>query len=428
MEQQDPVPGPKDPCMTRQHHVVYLLHSLGRGGTENGVVNLLNRMDHDRFRFTIALVQRERSMLERVERAGVDVVTVGKRWGNDPLFPIKLTQLFRKLKPDLVHTRGFACIEGIPAARLAGVPAIVHSEHGRDVDEAHRMKPRRAALRRILYPMADVVMTVSDELRNSILAQVKTNPGKLVCLPNGVDLERFRAMPTAAASRRLLGLPETGLMIGSVGRHDPVKDYGSLLRAFARLRTDHAGLGLVLCGDGPQHAALRDAATALGVADDVHFLGFRDDIANVLSAIDLFVLPSLTEGMSNALLEAMASGLPCVATEVGGNGEILEHGRTGFLVPPSDPERLRAALRRLVDSEKLARRMGDAGRLRVATRFSLDAMIARYEDLYLGTLARSSRQRPDVVPVLPQEPPAEPAKPKSRAARRRAAARVGGDA
>ncbi len=388
--------------MAEPYHVLYLLHSLGRGGTENGVVNLINRMDPKRFRFTLALIKRDREMLDRVDRVGIPVVTVGRRWGNDPLFPIKLMTLFRRLKPDLVHTRGFSCIEGVASARLGGVPAVIHSEHGRDADEVHRMKIRRAALRRVLYRMTDLVVTVSEELRNSILAQVKTPADKIACLPNGVDLRRFRSLPRKETARRELGLPSDATVIGSVGRHDPVKDYGSLLRAFARIRSQRKGVRLLLAGDGPQNAALRNAADALGIAGDVHFLGWSDDIQNILAATDVFVLPSLTEGMSNALLEAMAAGLPCVATEVGGNGELIDQGTTGLLVPPSNPERLGAALERLVSNAALRQQMGEAGRARVTAQFSLDAMVARYEDLYLGAIEK--RLRTPLTPVLPPVP------------------------
>ena len=395
--------------MSSPYHVVYLLHSLGRGGTENGVVNLLNRMDPERFRFTLALIRRERDMLRRVEREGVEVVTVGKRWGNDPLFPLKLATLFRRLGPDLVHTRGFACIEGLPAARIAGVKAVVHSEHGRDVEEVGRMRQRRAALRTVLYPMADVVATVSTELGDWIARHVRVRRDKLVTMPNGVDVDRFTALPNAAAARRALGIPENARVIGSVGRHDPVKDYGSLLRAFVRIHDALPDVHLVLVGDGPQHAALRSAASDLYVDGRVHFAGWSDDLPASLAAFDVFVLPSVTEGMSNALLEAMAAGLPCVATEVGGNAEVVEHGRTGTIVPARDPLALAASLRTLLDDDEERARAGAAGRVRAAAHFSLPAMVARYEDLYLGLLEKDRRRASDSRPKrdAPADVPAD---------------------
>ena len=147
--------------MREPWHILYVLHCLGGGGTENGVVNLLNRADPDRFRFTLVLLRAERELLDRIERPGVDVVTVARKWGNDPLHVLRMIRTIRRARPDLVHTRGFSCIESLAAARLAGVRAVVHGEHGRDADEADAMKPRRAALRSFLYRYADQVVTVS---------------------------------------------------------------------------------------------------------------------------------------------------------------------------------------------------------------------------------------------------------------------------
>lgn len=382
-------------------HIVYVLHSLGRGGMENGVVNILNRADPARFRFTVVLLEKERAMLERVERPGVNVLTIRRRWGNDPLFPAGIFSLCRREEPDLVHTRGFSAIEGLAAARLAGVKAVMHSEHGRDVDEAHRMKPRRALARTILYKFADRVVTVSDELRASILAEVRVPAEKVTCLPNGVDLARFDRRHAREHMRYVLGIPQDARVVGTVGRHDPVKDYPSLLRAFASVQTASRRAWLVLCGDGPEGARLRTMAQDLGIADRTVFTGFRDDVPDVLSAFDIFCLPSVTEGMSNAILEAMASRLPCVATRVGGNGELVTHGVTGLLVPTLNPDRLAESLTYLVTDEVAAARMSKASRDRAESRFSLDGMVRNYEDLYETLVHGAPAPRPTAPTTLP---------------------------
>lgn len=400
--------------MAEPYHILYVLHSLGRGGTENGVVNLLNRMDPARFRFTIALTERNRDMLERVERPGVEVVSVRRRWGNDPLYPAQLYALCRRIRPDLIHTRNFSCIEGLAAGRLAGVRAVLHSEHGRDVDEAVSFKRRRVFLRSLLYRFADRVVTVSEELREALLAQVDVAPEKLQCVPNGVDLGRFAVRGGREKVRREFGVAPGEVVIGSLGRHDPVKDYRSLIRGFASLvasrRNDPSlpRVRLVLCGEGPEHAALRALAAELGLADDVVFPGFRNDVPDVLAAFDAFVLPSVTEGMSNAILEAMATGLPCIATQVGGNGELVSHGVNGLLVPPASPESLAAAMHVVADDADERHRMGHASRRRAEFRFSLDGMIARYEDLYEGLILGGPRHVPSVRPVT-RRPAVRPA-------------------
>jgi sugar transferase (PEP-CTERM/EpsH1 system associated) len=394
--------------MSKPLHIVYVLHSLGRGGMENGVVNILNRADPARFRFTVVLLEKERAMLERVERPGVDVITIRRRWGNDPLFPAGIYNLCRRAEPDLVHTRGFSAIEGLAAARLAGVKAVMHSEHGRDVDEAHRMKPRRAWARTILYKFADRVVTVSEELRASLLAEVRVPAAKVTCLPNGVDLARFDRRFSREHMRYELGIPQDARVIGTVGRHDPVKDYPSLLRAFASVQEQSRRAWLVLCGDGPEGPRLRTMAQDLGIADRTVFTGFRDDVPDVLSAFDVFCLPSVTEGMSNAILEAMASRLPCVATRVGGNGELVTHGVTGLLVPTQNAERLAESLTYLVSDEDVCAQMARASRARAEARFSLDGMVRNYEDLYETLVHGAPTRRPVVVPATPVAVPVAP--------------------
>ena len=406
-------PDAPDAPAPRPWHVAYVLHSLGRGGTENGVVNLVNRMDRERFRFTLVLLTPDRALLERVDRPLVETVTVGRRAGRDPFLALRLARLLRRLAPDLVHTRGFSALDGVLAARLAGVPWVVHSEHGRDLEEAHGMRARRALARRVLYRLADAVVTVSEELGDWIAAQARVPRSRLLEIPNGVDVRRFRALPERGAARARLGLPAQGRVVGTVGRQDPVKDHGALLRAFARLHAAHPDVWLAMVGDGPRHAALRSAARDLLVDDRVAFAGHRDDVAEVLPAFDVFALPSVTEGMSNALLEAMAAGLPCVATAVGGNPELVEHRRSGLLVPAGDVPALAAALGQVLGRPHLARKLALAGRRRVEERFTLAAMVARYEGLYASLLEKG---------VGVASPPGSRTAPQGRGAGRPAAA------
>lgn len=393
--------------MSTPLHVLYILHSLGMGGMENGVVNLLNRTDPARFRFTVALLERPRTMLDRVERPGVDVVSIRRRWGNDPTVPAQIFALCRRIRPDVVHTRGFSAIEGLPAARFAGVRGVMHSEHGRDVDEAQRMKPRRAFWRTQMFRFADRVVTVSEELRASILSEVNVRPAKVQCIANGVDLRRFDRRLARERVRRDLGIPVGAPVIGTVGRHDPVKDYPTLLRAFADVSAARPDARLLMCGDGPTHAELRRLADELGIAGRTVFTGYRDDVPDILGAMDAFVLPSVTEGMSNAILEAMASRLPTVATRVGGNGELVIHGVTGTLVPCSAPGPMADALRLLVADPATATRMGEAARRRAETRFSIEGMVRGYESVY-ETLVHGAPSRTPAPVVAPESPAPAP--------------------
>lgn len=371
--------------MSCPFHLVYVLQSLGGGGMENGVVNLLNHMDRERFRVTLVLMEPEARLADRIRRPGTEIVQVPRRPGRDPFYALRLAAQLRELAPDLVHTRGFTSIDGLAAARLAGVRAIVHSEHGRDVDEADRMRLRRRVMRTALYPFARCIGTVSAELGESLLANVRFPRAKLRLLANGVDLSRFDGTRRHGRVRRELGCPEERVVFVSVGRHDPVKDYPTLLRAFAAAGTTNDS-DLWLLGRGPRTEELQGLADELGVSARVRFLGFRDDVSDVLLDADAFVLPSVTEGMSNALLEAMACGLPTVATRVGGNPELVVDRVTGALVPVGEQGPLEVELSRLAEDVATRERWGSAARRRVEEEFSLPAMVARYERMYLELL------------------------------------------
>ena len=211
-------------------------------------------------------------------------------------------------------------------------------------------------------------------------------------IPSGVDTERFA--PTAvdrAAAKRALGLPEGAPAIGTVGRLEARKGTRTLIEALARLDGAIGDAHLVVAGDGPLREELAGLAARLGVADRVRLLGNRDDVRDVLAALDVFALPSLTEGMSNALLEAMAMALPLVATAVGGNPEVVTDAEHGLLVPPGDPEPLARAIGRLLANREDGARMGAAARRRVEERYGARAMVRELEGVYAAVAARAAR-------------------------------------
>ncbi len=386
--------------------IVQVVNSLGTGGVENGVVNLVNRLPAERYRFAIVTLRPVWSLRARIRRPGVPCLSVGKREGNDPLLPLRLSLLFRRLGPALVHTRNWSTIEGVFAARLAGVPGVVHGEHGVNADEVPVMKRRRVAGRRILYRLADRIVAVSDSLLQGILRRVGPARGKVTVIENGVDTERFRVRRSRRPFRIRLGLPARGRWIGSVGRLDPVKGYPVLVRAFARLRPLRPDLRLVIVGEGPAREPLLDLARDLGGGDRVILPGPREAPEEVYPAFDVFALPSRSEGLSNTLLEAGASGLPLVATRVGGNLRVVEEGVTGRLVPAGDAEALAAALGEILDHPPLRRRMGRAARLRTEEHFGLPRMIRAYDSLYRDVLSArpGSRRLPGAAAAHPRSP------------------------
>lgn len=366
--------------MEKKIHIQHILLSLQPGGLENGVVNVANRLTADRFRSSICCLKQAGEFLPRVNPS-VPVHEMGWRGGNDPWLPFRLACLFRETHPDVVHTRNAESFYyGFLGAKLAGIKSIVHSEHGRTFND----RTIRFFVQRWFSAYIQALFAVSGQLKQDLVKHVGIPEQHIRVLHNGVDLQRFGSNDRAAV-RYQLGLRETDLVIGSVGRLVPVKNYSLLLTAVAAL--DQKNLVAVLVGDGPARASLEDLAKSLGIDHQVRFLGHRDDVTSLLAAMDIFVLPSTHEGMSNTLLEAMASGVASVASDVGGNSEIISHGHDGYLFSSGDALALTGFLQGLCYNASLRRRLGGMGRARIARSFSIEAMIACYEDLYQSTVA-----------------------------------------
>ena len=370
--------------------VVHVVNSLAIGGLENGVVNLVNATS-GRFRHVIVCMTADGPLHSRL-RSDAEVVVVGKHPGHDPRAFLRLVRLLRQLRPLIVHSRNWPTLDAVPAARLARVPLVVHGEHGREVTDPEGRNHRRNRVRRVLSPWVHQFVTVSTDLRRWLIEDVGIPAQKVTAIHNGVDLSRFGRVGQLDARVRL-ALPTNVPIIGTVGRLDPVKDQVGLVRALAAIRVDHPTALLVMVGDGPCRAELEQAAATLGQAGHVRFLGSRDDIPAVLPALDVFVLPSIAEGISNTLLEAMATGLPVVATRVGGNPELVAHDVSGTLVPSQDVSALAVAIAAYVGSSVLRRRHGEAGRQRASARFSLEHMTEAYSNLYASLTAIRGARR-----------------------------------
>lgn len=363
--------------------ILHIFHSLEVGGLENGVVNLVNRLDRDRYEHEICCIASSGPMAERIQPP-VPIHVLGKdQGGRAYLLPFKLAGLIRRVAPDIVHTRNWGAIDGVVAARLAGVRKVVHGEHGREATDPTGANRRRRQIRRLLSPMIHHFIAVSADLARWLVEDVGVPGGKVTHIINGVDAVKFRPLGERSASREELGLPVDKCLIGIVGRLDPVKDHATLLKAFSRLdQTAH----LVVVGDGPVRAELVGLADGLGVKDRVLFLGNRNDVPAILPALDVFVLPSIAEGISNTILEAMACGLPVVASRVGGNPELVDDAATGFLFPAGDEKELAGRLKLYLENSDLRQEHGRAARERIEREFSLEAMVDRYDRLYRSIL------------------------------------------
>jgi sugar transferase (PEP-CTERM/EpsH1 system associated) len=369
--------------------VAHVIHRLAIGGMENGLVNLINRMAVDRIQHCIICYTEATEFSNRIERSDVRIYNLGKREGKDLRVWGRLWNLLRRLRPHIVHTRNLATLEAQLPAALAGVRVRIHGEHGWDVGDLDGRKARTRWLRRGFRPLVSKYVAVSAHIDAYLQDVIGVEPTRIDRIYNGVDTQRFA--PGAKGLRAVLPPGFAGaqeLVFGTVGRLQRVKDQRTLLDAFARLRARAPSLPmrLVIIGDGPLRSELQGAIHALRLDEHVWLGGARDDVAELLRAIDVFVLPSLAEGISNTILEAMASGLPVIASNVGGNPELVVQGETGNLVAPASAEELTVAMADYAKDRQMAAAHGAAGRLRAEAQFSLERMVDRYLALYESSL------------------------------------------
>jgi sugar transferase (PEP-CTERM/EpsH1 system associated) len=368
--------------------IVHVVYRFGMGGLENGIVNLVNRMPRERWRHAIvALTDISADFVARIERADVRYVALEKRPGHLVRDYPRLYRLLRELRPAVVHTRNLAALEASVPAWAAGVPVRIHGEHGWDIHDPAGRRRRYRYVRRAYRPFVTRYIALSRHLEEYLERQIGIAGARISQIYNGVDTDRFHPAPEPGPV--IPGCPFGGpgqWLIGTVGRMEAIKDPLNLARAFVRaieLQPAAANqLRLVLVGDG----ALREEVSALldraGVRERVWFAGERADVPDVMRGLDCFVLPSLAEGVSNTILEAMASRLPVVATRVGGNSELIESGMTGMLVPPGNSEALADAILGYFNDQATARRHARAAHRVAESRFSLSRMVADYASLY----------------------------------------------
>ena len=372
--------------LPRAPRIAHVIPSLQVGGLQKIVVRLVDhfqsRMDH------LVVTPSGDGPLRAQFPTRVPVRPLADPRRSGKWNALRMARLFRAYKPDVVHTRNWTCIDAIIGARLAGVPVVIHGEHGREASDPEGRNAFRRRVRRLLGPLVTEFVTVSRDLARWLASDVGISPAKITHIYNGVDTDAFSPGDQHEA-RKVLGLPHEPIVMGTVGRLDPVKDHRGLIEAFHRL-AGRRDTQLLIVGDGPCRPELEHLASELGLRGRVRLLGERDDINVILRALDIFILPSLGEGISNAILEAMATGLPVVATHVGGNPELVDDGVTGFLVPSRSTSSLAAALQRYLDDPGLKRHHGDAGRIRSLKEFSLSRMFAAYDALYSRALAKAS--------------------------------------
>ena len=363
-------------------HIAHLLWHFGTGGLENGVVNLINKLPEDGFKHSIiCLSGHQTEFAQRITRTDVQIYNLNKKDGHDWGTFLRLNRLLKQLQPDILHSRNLNTLELQLIGWWRRVPLRIHGEHGWDMNDLGGANKKYQWLRRLLQRFVHRFVCLSSESERYLSNVIGIAPAKISRICNGVDLNRFSNSTAANFSE----LPADALIFGSVGRLATVKNHRLLLDAFAALLNNAPAqqCRLLLTGDGPCRDALQQQASALGIADKVHFAGNRSDIAAIMQRIDVFVLPSLAEGISNTLLEAMAAGTPVVATAVGGNPDLMPPQlQQRNLVASDNISALALAMQQYVLQPELIEQDGALVKNYCQQHFSIDRMVQRYQTLY----------------------------------------------
>jgi L-malate glycosyltransferase len=365
---------------------------LNRGGTGQCVVDLASGLAGAGLEPTVVCLERMGELADKIRERGVEVIGPLKRNGHDPAAPFRLASILRRHRVDVVHCHNWGgLVDTVLAAKIARVAAVVHTQHGLDYGFESSPDHLRNRLRTTMKTLAcrgvTRVATVSHDVARMVTEEWGVPPARVSVVHNGVSLTRGNDGGEVRAEwRRELDVSDTDVLIGTVSTFRPVKDLHTMLEAMSLLARDTPHARLVLLGDGPQRQELEAMVAERGLGSVVLFPGWRTDATRLMPALDVFALSSVSEGISLALLEAMAAGVPAIATAVGGNREVIQQPDSGLLVPPRSPADLANAMRLLADDPERRSALGAGGRRRVEEAFSLSRMIADYEHLYRSLL------------------------------------------
>jgi sugar transferase (PEP-CTERM/EpsH1 system associated) len=362
-----------------KRRILFVNHSLAMGGIETMIVDMVRLLPKEQYHAEVAVFEGGGTLEKALESAGVLVHRLGKREGVDAGLFLRLRSLLRKGRFDVVHTHNYAAwLYGNIARRLAGTAVHVHTEHS-----GVAASRARYAAERFLSKSTSAVVAVSDHVADVLVNHIGVASSRVKLIHNGVNTTRFvQNAQQRDEVRAALGIGAPEVVVGIVARLAAIKNHTYLLDAFASLIKLSPAARLLIVGDGSERARLEQHAQQIGVSSKVIFAGERRDTERMLNAMDVYALSSTSEGMNLTLLEAMSSGLPVVATAVGGNVEIVREGETGYLVPLNAPLEFARALAACTNSASLRSTLGANARASVASRFDEHAMIAQYTRLY----------------------------------------------
>lgn len=354
--------------------VCHLVTSFDMGGLQNGIVNLVNHSDPQRVEHHVLAMKDRMSLTKRLTQGASHCVGLGE--GRQAAAYKSIAKCLKDIAPDILHTRNWGTYpDGILAARQIGLKRRVHGYHGRDLRNAHGEIWRRRILGKILSWGTDKIITLTPAMKREYMRDFAVPAKRIQVIPNGIDLARMSSFESCDEAR-------SSFTVLTVGRLAPVKDIPLLMRAFAVMPGRETSDRLLIVGDGPERARIEELARELDLGASIQLLGARSDAPAVMKGADVYVQPSIYEGMSNTIVEAMACELAVVATAVGGNPDVAGTEGTAVLVPSGDVEKMAAALGELKADRELRAKIATRGRDRVVECFGLDRMVESYTAMY----------------------------------------------
>jgi len=360
--------------------IIHITHDLDLGGLQRVIINICRTIDRSRFDMSILCLRKLGCFLPEVEKLGIPVTLLPKKeTGTDYLSFVKVAEYLRKEKPDVIHTHNTQpFIDGTLGAILSGVKKIIHTDHARSFPDKKRYMFAEWFVSHFAYK----VIGVSEHTSENLIKFEHINKSKVMTIPNGIDPKPYQIEIDKKAKKKELGISENNLVLGVAVRLSEQKGISYLLKAMPDILKTKPDVSLVIAGDGPLKNDLRFLAENLGISNNVFFLGLRTDTAELLKLFDIYVMPSIWEGLPMILLEAMAAECPIISTDVGGIPTAIENSQNGLLVKPADQEELKNAILYLLDNPEIRKTFSNNALQRFNSKFTARCMTEQYEHLY----------------------------------------------
>jgi glycosyltransferase involved in cell wall biosynthesis len=376
-------------------NVLHIIQNSKRGGVQLQLLNLVKAYDRSLIRPTVCCLSYQEDVGRLMEQHGIDFVALNVR-KHYRFSPWTILALYRLMKEKHIHVvrahKYSSSMYGRIAAWLARVPVVITSVHG---NYRKDLRHERRIANKLLAKITDRIVAMSESIRQDIITYDNIDPAKVVIIRNGVDTVLFSPEATPSDLREELGLKDDETVIGFAGRLVPAKGLAHLIGAFDGLRTETGQVKLLIVGCGQLMEPLKKMTHEKGLSNDIIFLGERTDIPQLLGVMDIFVMPSIAEGLPNALLEAMAAAKPVVVTSAGGMAEIIQNGINGLVVPVADEAALLKGLKNLVKNRSFAQALGAAARQTIEKAYSIKTTARAWEDLYVGLLRKKGMPVPE---------------------------------